>query len=46
MGSIERLRVVARVDPSIKARPHEKLRLTCVPDRIHFFDAKTEESVS
>ena len=37
--------VVARVDPSVKTRPHEKIRLTCVPERIHFFDAKTEETI-
>jgi len=34
--------VVARVEPSVQARPHEKIRLAFVPDRIHFFDAKTE----
>jgi multiple sugar transport system ATP-binding protein len=34
--------VVARVDPSVKARPHEKIRLAFVPERVHFFDAKTE----
>jgi multiple sugar transport system ATP-binding protein len=34
--------VVARVDPTVQARPHEKIRLALVPDRIHFFDAKTE----
>jgi hypothetical protein len=34
--------VVARVDPGTRARPHEKIRLTFVPERIHFFDAKTE----
>jgi len=34
--------VVARVEPSVKARPHEKIRLAFVPDRIHFFDTKTE----
>jgi hypothetical protein len=38
--------MVARVDPSVKARPHEKLRLTCVPERVHFFDAKTEEAIN
>jgi multiple sugar transport system ATP-binding protein len=37
--------VVARVDPSVKARPHEKLRLVFNPERIHFFDAKTEEVI-
>ena len=34
--------VVARVEPSVQARAHEKIRLAFVPDRIHFFDAKTE----
>ena len=34
--------IVARVEPMVKTRPHEKIRLTFVPDRIHFFDAKTE----
>jgi len=34
--------VVARVEPSVKARAHEKIRMTFVPERIHLFDAKTE----
>jgi multiple sugar transport system ATP-binding protein len=34
--------VVARVEPSVKARTHEKVRMAFVPERIHFFDAKTE----
>ncbi len=34
--------VVSRVEPTVKARPHEKIRLAFVPDRIHFFDTKTE----
>jgi multiple sugar transport system ATP-binding protein len=34
--------VVCRVEPSVKARPHEKVRLTLVPERVHFFEAKTE----
>jgi multiple sugar transport system ATP-binding protein len=34
--------IVARVDPTVRTQPHEKIRLTFVPDRIHFFDAKTE----
>jgi len=34
--------VVARVDPSTRARPHERIRLAFVPERIHFFDAGTE----
>src|SRR5687767_7224420 len=34
--------IVARVEPTVRTQPHEKIRLTFVPDRIHFFDAKTE----
>jgi multiple sugar transport system ATP-binding protein len=34
--------VVCRVEPSVKARPHEKIRLTLVPERVHFFESKTE----
>jgi multiple sugar transport system ATP-binding protein len=37
--------IVARVEPSVKTRPHEKIRLSFVPDRIHFFDAKTEQVI-
>ncbi len=38
--------IVARVEPSVRAKPHEKIRLTFVPERIHFFDAKTEAVIS
>ena len=34
--------VVARVEPTVKTRAHEKIRLAFVPERIHFFDTKTE----
>ncbi len=34
--------IVARVEPSVKAKPHDKIRMAFVPERIHFFDAKTE----
>jgi multiple sugar transport system ATP-binding protein len=34
--------IVARVEPTVRMQPHEKIRLTFLPDRIHFFDAKTE----
>jgi multiple sugar transport system ATP-binding protein len=34
--------IAARVEPTVKTRPHEKIRLTFIPDRIYFFDAKTE----
>jgi multiple sugar transport system ATP-binding protein len=37
--------VVARVDPSVRVRVHEKIRLGFVPERMHFFDATTEASL-
>ena len=37
--------IVARVEPSVKTKSHEKIRLSFVPDRIHFFDAKTEQVI-
>jgi multiple sugar transport system ATP-binding protein len=38
--------IVARVEPTVKTQPHEKIRLTFLPDRIHFFDAKTEAVIN
>ena len=38
--------VVARVEPTVRAKTHEKIRLTFVPERIHFFDAKTEAVIN
>jgi len=37
--------VVARVEPMVRTRPHEKVRLVFVSERIHFFDPKTEEVI-
>jgi multiple sugar transport system ATP-binding protein len=34
--------VVCRVEPTVKAKPHDKIRLAFVPERIHFFEPKTE----
>ncbi len=34
--------MVARVDPTVNTKAHEKIRLVLVPERVHFFDAKTE----
>src|SRR5919199_1656751 len=31
--------IVARVEPTVRTQPQEKIRLTFIPDRIHFFDA-------
>jgi hypothetical protein len=38
--------IVARVEPTVRTRPHEKIRLTFIPDRIHFFDAATHQVAS
>ncbi len=37
--------MVARVDPTVRAKVGEKLRLNVHPDRLHFFDAKTEQAI-
>ena len=34
--------MVARVDPGIRVKVHENLRLALDPARVHFFDARTE----
>jgi multiple sugar transport system ATP-binding protein len=37
--------MVARVEPNVRAKVHEKIRLHVEPDRLHFFDAKTEAAI-
>ncbi|MGE8941019.1 ABC transporter ATP-binding protein [Leptospira interrogans] len=37
--------MVASVEPTLKTKVHETLRLAMNPDRIHFFDAETEASL-
>ena len=37
--------MVARVDPTVRAKVHEKIRLNVEPDRLRFFDAKTEAAI-
>src|SRR6058998_3539935 len=37
--------IVARVDPTVRARLHEKIRLAYVPERLRFFDNQTEEAI-
>jgi multiple sugar transport system ATP-binding protein len=37
--------MVAAVDPSIRTKPQEFLRLAVNPERLHFFDAETEAAV-
>ena len=38
--------VVVRLEPTLKMKPHEKIRLTFIPERIHFFDTKTEAVIN
>src|SRR5437867_2547469 len=37
--------IVARVDPTVRAKLHDKMRLTLHPERVHFFDNKTELAI-
>jgi len=37
--------IVARVDPTVRARLHEKIRLAYVPERLRFFDKQTDEAI-
>jgi multiple sugar transport system ATP-binding protein len=37
--------VVVRVDPSVRVKVHDKLRLVFVPERMHFFDTETEAAI-
>jgi multiple sugar transport system ATP-binding protein len=34
--------MVASIDPTMKVRAHDKLRLALNPERLHLFDAQTE----
>jgi hypothetical protein len=37
--------MVARVDPAVRVKAHENVRLALDPGRLHFFDAKTENAI-
>ncbi len=37
--------IVARVDPTVRIKHHEKIRLAFIPDRLRFFDNSTEEAI-
>ena len=37
--------IVASVEPHVRVKPGEKLRLAMNPERIHFFDAETEKAI-
>jgi multiple sugar transport system ATP-binding protein len=37
--------MVASVDPTVRTKVHDRVRLTANPDRMHFFDTETEIAV-
>jgi multiple sugar transport system ATP-binding protein len=37
--------LVARVEPTVRVRVHEAVRLALDPDRVHFFDVQTELAI-
>jgi len=37
--------MVARVEPSVRVKPHDPLRLALAPAQLHFFDSKTELAI-
>ena len=37
--------MVARVDPSVRVKAHDNIRFALDPERLHFFDAKTEAAL-
>lgn len=37
--------MVARVEPTMRARVHDSIELAVDPERLHFFDAKTEAAI-
>ena len=37
--------LVARVEPTVRAKVHEQVRLAMNPERLHFFDSKTEQAL-
>jgi multiple sugar transport system ATP-binding protein len=37
--------MVARVDPGVRVKAHENIRLAPDPERLHFFDAETEAAI-
>ena len=37
--------MVARVDPGVRVKAHDSIRFAFDPQRLHFFDAKTEAAI-
>jgi multiple sugar transport system ATP-binding protein len=42
---VGRSTIVARVEPNVRVKVHETVKLAVNADRLHFFDAKTEQAV-
>jgi multiple sugar transport system ATP-binding protein len=38
--------MVARVDPTVRLKVHESVKLALEPERMHFFDMKTEAAIA
>jgi multiple sugar transport system ATP-binding protein len=38
--------MVARVEPTVRLKVHESVKLALEPERLHFFDLKTEAAIS
>lgn len=45
MSFSEKDEIIARVDASMNPAMHERVTLSMVPDKIHFFDPETEETI-
>jgi hypothetical protein len=37
--------MVARVDPTVRLKVHESVKLALEPERVRFFDMKTEAAI-
>jgi multiple sugar transport system ATP-binding protein len=37
--------MVASVEPTVRVRGHDKLKLAMKPERLHLFDAETEAAI-
>ena len=37
--------MVASIEPTVRVRAHDKLRLALKPERLHLFDAETEAAI-
>ena len=44
-GKAGRNVMVARVEPTLRTKVHDPVRLALNPERLHFFDTKTQLSI-